>query len=394
MKLLIDSLSNITGWTVTSPTTIKTVPYSKYISGLNTSAIMINFSATDSVRTATKTFGTPFDVTNYNTLVFSIWSQNYGLEKQYIKPADFVYKIDINGTNEFYVPAYPYMTDVNIGIEAITSISQIKITAIHTEQDMIAISNMLVETEEIPFDILIATKEHIDNFIDEAYPNGILIGTVTAGVGDTEITISNPNYLDRYGVIKIDGGGNSEIHQVDDNDGNDFQLNSNFDGATILNAYTGANVYLQFPSYINPGQFEIRLPGISIWGVDPEPILRGSKLETLRSTFTDTTSKERQEGQILEYTISVDCESRSQELIALMSKYVRMFIAREVLWINGRRHRIYFSEKPVEFKPTEGIDYIPKVQYKFYVEVTENIYDRSEVPVTQTINVDVDVQQE
>ena len=66
---------------------------------------MIKFHASDAVKTAVKTFGTPIDVTDYNTLIFSIWSQTKGINKDYLKPADFVYKIDIDGVLEFYIPA-------------------------------------------------------------------------------------------------------------------------------------------------------------------------------------------------------------------------------------------------------------------------------------------------
>jgi hypothetical protein len=150
----------------------------------------------------------------------------------------------------------------------------------------------------------------------------------------------------------------------------------------------GATVYLQFPTWINPRQDDIRLPGLAIWGVTPEPILRGSKLDILRDSFLSdgSESKQRVEGQILRYAILIDCESRSDELIDIMTRVVRVLAAGEKLWINGRKHDIYFTGTPIELRPTQGIDIISKIQYSIDVEVKENINDRQAVPTTTTIN--------
>ena len=86
---------------------------------------------------------------------------------------------------------------------------------------------MIAELEEIPLDILKATKEHIDYYIGKSNPSGVLIGTASSVPGATSLTIANPSYLDRYGVIVIDDGSNNEIHQVEDNDAGVFQLNKN-----------------------------------------------------------------------------------------------------------------------------------------------------------------------
>lgn len=388
MKLVIDHLTSITDWVINTPSTIEVITEKRYIAGLNDSSLMITFDEDDTTRTATKTFTTPFDVTNYENLIFSLYSFNKGDSKLYIKSTDFAYKIDLDGVKEFYVPFFDFFTDITIGIEDITEINQIKITPLHADTDTIIISEMIAEKEELPYDILFETKIAIDYYIQNEVNDGILIGTMTASPGDGEITINNPDYLERYGVIKIDDTINSEIHQVENNNANVFTINDNFDGNQIVNTFTNANCYLQFPSYVNPGQYEVRLPGISIWGINPEPILRGGKLDTEREGFlVGGGSKERREGQIYKYTILIDCEARSQELIDIMSLAVRKLIAGESLWINGRNHDIYFTDPPVELKPTEGIDYFPKIQYSFDVEVKENINNRIDVPDTTTIDI-------
>lgn len=387
MKLQIDTLTSVTGWTISSPSTITENEIENYIAGLNTKSLMIKFDSTGG-RNATKTFGTPFDVTDYETLVFSIWSQTKGIDKNYLKPSDFAYKIKIDDTHEYYIPVWSSFSDISIGIEDVTSITQIKITALHTDTDYIIISEMVAEHEEIPYDILIAMKDNIDYLMNLDQGNGILLGTINATTGDTSITFSTtPNYLNRYGVVYITGGGNSETHQVDDNDSLIFQLNDNYDGNAILNDYTGASVYLMFPTYINPKQDDIRLPGMAVWGIEPEPVLRGSKLDTLRDSFlvSDYSSKERPDGQILRYPILIDCESRSDELIDIMTRIIRRLASREILWINGRKHDIYFTGTPTELRATQGFDIISKVQYSIDVEVKENIFDRQAVVATTII---------
>ena len=396
MKVSIDALTSATGWTVNSPSTISVNQISKFVAGLNTTSLLIKFSENDSVKTAEKTF-TAVDVTDYESLVFSVWSQQKGVNQDYLKSDDFNYKIAINDTQEFYFQVYDTFTDVTIGIEDVTSISKIKITALHTDTDYLIISEMVAEKEEIPRDVLLAVKEQIDFYMNlsaDLSSGLLLLGTASATTGDISIDINNPIFLDRYGVIKIDDGVNSETHQVEDNDVQTFQLNYNFDGQSILHDYTNASVYLVFPSLINPQQDEIRLPGISIWGITPDFILRGGKLDIIRDSFAVSgNSKERVEGQIEEYTILIDCESRAQELIDIMTRVVRQFIAREILWINGRRHDISFAGPPIENIPGDGIDYIPRVQYSMIVEVKENINQRQSVPVTTTINLTVEPQE-
>lgn len=387
MKLQIDSLSSITDWTISSPSTITQNGFSQFVAGLNTNSIMIKFDSAGG-RVATKIFGTPFDVTNYESLVFSIWSLDKGFNKQYLKPADFAYKIQIDATHEYYIPVWNTFSDITIGIEDVTSITQIKITALYADTDYIVISEMVAEHEGIPYDILYAFKETLDYMVTQYYPYGVNIGTINATTGDTSITFSTrPNYLNRYGVILIRDGVNSETHQVNDNDAETFQLNDNYDGNTILNDFTGATVYLQFPVYINPKQDDIRLPGMAVWGIEPIPIFRGGKLDILRDSFlvSDSSSKERTEGQILRYPVLIDCESRSDELIDIMTRFIRFLAAKEYLWINGRKHHVVFTGPPTELRPTQGIDIISKVQYSVDVEVKENINSRQAVPATTTI---------
>lgn len=394
MRLDIDSLTDLTGWVVNAPSTIIENEFKEYIAGIdNEKSLLIFFSKDDTVRTAIKTFAQAIDVTNYENLIFSIWSRDYGSDVTYRKASQFSYKIKLNATDEFYVKVWSSFSDITIAIDNVTSIDRIEITPLHSADDYIIISEMVAEHEEIPIDILEAVKKHVDYFLEKEVSDGINIGTVNASTGDTNLALSNPDFLDRYGVIKIDDGVNSEVHQVEDADAETFFINDSFDGNAVQNDYTNATVYLQFPTYINPDQNEIRLPGIAIWGIDPEPILRGGKLDPEYDGYSVNNDNflGRVEGQLLNYNILLDCESRCAELIDIMTRAIRKFIAGEILWINGRKHDIFFTGAPVETRPAEGIDIIPKIQYSLSVEVMENINDRVVQPKTTTINIDVEV---
>lgn len=392
MKQVIDHLISITDWTINSPSTISENEFQDYIAGLNSKSLLIKFDAADTTKTATKVFTTPFDVTDYDTLVFSVWSKSLG-KQIYNKASDFNYKIKINGTDEYYMPIYDTMSDVSIGIEDVTSITQIEITALHTQEDYIVISEMIAEKEEASFDILTSIKEHVDYFIEEEYGDGISIATgVTGTVGNDFIEIGNdPSYIGRYAVIKIVEGANEETHQILDSDGEKFHFNSNYDGKTLLNSFTSATIYITFPCYFNPGQGEVRLPGIAIWGIAPEPKLTDGKLYTKVDTYSVTNDnfKERTIGLMLSYTVLLDLESYNTELIEKMAQVIRKLIARESLWINGRYHYTFFAGAPVEQKPTLGIDIIPKMQYSMTVDIRENIHDRITVPKTSVIDLDI-----
>lgn len=393
MKLVIDHLTSITDWVVNSPSTIAEQEFTDYIAGLNAKSLLLKFSANDLTKTATKVFATPFDVSNYENLVFSIWSQGKK-QQEYKKASDFSYKIKINDTEEYYLPVYETMTDIIIGIEDVTQITQIQITALHTDTDYIVISEMIAEKEEPGLDILIALKEYIDYLINIEYGNGINIGTISGSAGDKFINIpGDPAYIERYGVIKIVEGANEESHQIQDCDGDNFYFNTNYDGDTLVNNFTSGTVYLTYPSYINPGEMDIRLPGMAIWGIDPDPILTDGKLYTKFDTFsvTDDNFKQRQIGQILNYDILIDLEAYQVSLLENMTKVIRKLIARMFLWINGRRHYIEFTGKPIEQKPSAGIDIIPKIQYSMSVQLRENINDRITVPKTETINLLVNI---
>ena len=392
MKLDIDALDSTTGWAVNSPTTIETRAVPEFIAGLNSSSLLINFKAADLVRTATKTISPAIDVTEYESLVFSIWSRDKD-NNAYLKASDFSYTIKLNDTNVFYVPVRRTFADVTIPLDDVTSISQIQIEAIHADEDFIIISEMVAEQEELPLDLLLATKENLEFFLEEKVGDGILVSSTFSGTSGTSSISLTGDFLENYAVIKIEDGVNSETHQIRGGR-TSWNLRSNFDGGTLLNTYTDANVYVTFPVSINPDEKDVLIPGIVLWGITPDPTLRTAKMDRILDGFNAVTGTfvERVEGQILSYDVLIDCESRQSELIDIMTRQVRRLLAREILWVNGRKHDIFFGGAPTEVRPPVGIDIIPKIQYTMKVEAVENINDREILVTTDTFNISATIQ--
>lgn len=395
MKLNIDSFTSLTGWNINSPSVIALNEFPEYIATLqNNVSLIAQFKTADTVKTLIKTF-TSIDITEYEILTFSIWSQTKG-KQNYSKNQieDFNYKIKINDTDEYYLPVYETFTDVNINVKNVTSIDRIEITALYPGDDTIILSEMIVELEELPIDLLKEVKSHLEFYLNRNAGKGILLGSISVVAGETEIPTGDYDYLDRYAVILIDDGNNSETHQIATMDDNISlaTLNDNFEGNTILHNYTDADIYITFPVYINPDERNIRLPGLCVWGVTADPILRTGKLDHFIESYkTDGAMTERIEGQVWKYLILLDCEARASSLIAIMTKAVRNFVGNEVVWINGRRHEIDFNGAPTEARVSQGIDIIPKVQFQITIEVIEQLAQAEDLVETTDITSNINI---
>jgi len=395
MKLNIESFTSLSGWTINSPSVLALNEFKEYIAGINnTTSLIAQFSASDTTRTLIKSI-TPVDITDFEFLTFSIWSENKGKQKYGRNiESDFNYKIKINATDEFYLPVYDSFTNIDINVKDVTSIDRIEITAIHGDFDNIILSEMIVEYEEMPIDLLLEMKEHIEFYLNRNNGKGILLGTISASVGDKIINTGDYDYLDRYAVILIDDGVNSETHQLKEIDDNSSSANlgDNYDGKTIKYAHTDADIYLTFPVYINPDERDVRLPGICLWGITPEPVLRTGKLDRFIETYNvDGSIIERMEGAVWNYLILIDCEARASQLNAIMTKAIRDFGANEVIWVNGRKHEMDFGGTPTETKPPQGIDIIPKIQYQLSVEIIEIITPAEDLAKTETVDINVNI---
>lgn len=396
MKKIVDDLDSKTGWTgsvagITFPDENE-VP--DFIAGLgNVKSVIVKFTSGSINEYAQKSISD--DLSDYDELTLHIWSRN---KKRtgvgYQKATDFSYKIEFGGSDAYYIPCFDYFTDFTIDISSESVVDKIKITALHDDEDYIIISYLVASKDELPVDIFEAVKEHFVYDIGIEYGKiengvankGILVGTVSASVDDTLLHIETTlPYLDKYAVIYIDDGVNTETHQLGDNDGIDFQLMSSYDGGTILNDYINANIYLTIPVNFGLAEQDISLPGIAIWGMPAEEIFRGNKEDTWRDTFkTDGSVGSRIVPSSFKYVIEMHGEARHNELIAIMSKIIRLLIAKEFIWINGKKIDISPEGAGVYIEPIEGASEIPKITYLMNVEIKEEVFDRATLVATSS----------
>lgn len=398
MKLLVDSLDSTTGWVGAGGASIpSTNEITEFIAGLNTKSLVLKWGSGSSGGTVTKTINPAVDVSDYREIVFHLWSREKkraGMD--YRLSSDFVYKIDFGSGDEFYLPTFSGFTDVTFDISGIDSISRIRITALHDDEDYLIVSNMFAIYDEIPRDIFDGIKDSMEQDISNFYSKiiggtsgkGIFIGNASGNTGDRLIQInSSLPFAEKYAVILIDDGVNSETHQIGGTDKVDYTFNSMYDGETLQNTYTDANVYITFPVLIGTRNKEIVLPGISIWGMAPEEIIRGNKEDESRDTFNiDETVKSRITPANFVYDIRIDCEARSDELLAYMSNIVRSLIAKEFVWINGKRIDISPEGPALHIEPAEGFNQIPKITYRVSIEIKEELFDRTTLVRTITNN--------
>jgi hypothetical protein len=406
MKAIIDALSSATGWTAgtgsSMSASINQVP--DFIAGLNNSAsLIIAIPAGNSGKTISETISPSFDLTGYTEIVFHIWSRNlFNDGDVYNKGSDFAYQIDFGDGNVYYLPTFQGFNDVTLYVSGGGPITKINIKALTDDADYLIISNMLAVKDEIPVDIFRGLQEQLKaelllkyaSIVGGVTGKGILLGTVSAAAGDASIyNLNGYNYLEKYAVILIDDGSNSEIHQIDTNDNRNFSFTTLYDGAAIQHDHSGVNLYLIVPVEYGRAETEIVLPGIAIWGMSPEELLRTNKIEEYNDTFkADGTVISRLTPITFQYIIMLDCEARNNELIALMSLACRSVIGKQYFWMNGKKINIYPEGAGQYIEPAEGFDEIPKIQYQLRVEIKEEIYDRTAPVQALPASIDIEIQ--
>jgi len=383
MKSVIDNLNALAGWTSSGTMSAAILnDHPEYISGGNTSSIIISVPAGNTGKYIQKSI--TFDPSGYDEVVLSIWSREKTTENPEMLAANYHYKIDFGTGEEYYLPTPEKFSQVSFYISGAATFNKIKITALHNDEDYLCISYLVAVKEQMPLDLFNAARDELRTRIDSYTTLNKFVGNVTALAGDTSISITGTRqFLDRYAVIKITDGINTEYHQIEVYDEEACGFNGLYSGTKILNNFTAANVYLYIPVEFGVDSKDIILPGISIWGITPEMILRGSALEDIFDNFTVAVegASRRREGHIYKFNILIDVEARHYEILNLMSEVVRKFIAREILWMNGLRYEIKDEGIPTAVEPVESYEFIPKIQYNFHIEFKEEIWTRTILPM-------------
>ena len=183
MKLIIDNLTNTTGWSASAEAAIHGVNEIKdFIAGNNSSSIIFNFNGINSY--VEKTYGT--DVSDYDELILWVYSNNLKEDKTYSKASDYSYKIGVDSTNEYYLHTRGSFYYVSINIKDIDTLEKIRITALTGSTDYLFVSYMLVTKDNFPFDVYEGIKEQLE-YERDTFHSLKLLGQISGSTGDTPI---------------------------------------------------------------------------------------------------------------------------------------------------------------------------------------------------------------
>ena len=214
MKVSIEEFNSTSSGTFTFSDALKVLEFGTnsvidFIAGLNTSSLIFNFKSNPTNEFFEKVFGTAIDINKFNDLVFHFASlrtqKNKGLD--FKSGDDFAYKIDLGAGVEYLIPTGNELSNVTLDISGVSSITRIRISALHSQDDFVVISHMVAVTDEIPVDIFQGIKERLAQDIIDDFTDGIQIATGFKGTaGADQVSISGAEFLQKYAVIKIING--------------------------------------------------------------------------------------------------------------------------------------------------------------------------------------------
>ena len=370
MKLSVEPFVSLSGWSgdgSISADSLNEIP--DYVADGLASSVIFEIPAGNEGNYIEKTISV--DVTGYEEIVLSVWSRRMKSD-DYLKGGDFSYKIAFEGTKEFYLPAYRNFTDVTIALGALTALTKVRITALHDLEDYLLLSACYAIDDEYPLDIMTAIESGLEAWVTSLIGDTIYSGTATGRKNADYMEVSGyGDFLDRYSIVKIVGA-STETHQVKEFIGDRMTFMSTYDGEKVLYTHSASPIYLQFPVVFGTAEREAAIPGITVWGMVPEPVPRATGIERRVDTYDVAgTFGDRREDQILRYTFLIDCVARQDELQARLNRVVRRFLGQNYLWINGRKHDFEWDMPPQDIRPEAPIETIAKSQYELAIEVKE-----------------------
>ena len=373
MKTRIEDCTSLTGWSGSAGVTAILNAIPDYIAESLAGSILIHFPAGSLGQTFSK--AVTKDITGADEIVMTVWSRNKKA-KQYQQPTDFAYTVKFAAGQEFCLPTFDGFDDVAFGVNGWTSVTEVTITALTNDEDWILISDILAVKDDYPLDLIDGLKAMIRKAADEVCQSVIPVGTVTCLSGDTAIGYLGAvyKYTDRFAVLKITDGINTEYHQIENYDegtAKPLRFTSRYDGESMKFAYTAAQVSIWFPVEIGQYEAEAVIPGVVVWAMSPASAQNeADNLNIVDTVKLDGSGAVRRNVATEEYEILIDCEARHAKILALLGRCVRWGLNSNRVWVNGRKYDLNnFDQNYIE--PTEAVEAIPKVQYTVKIQVRE-----------------------
>ena len=370
MKLQVEPFTSLTGWTFTGGASAQLNQHPDLCADGLASSLIFHFPALGASATKTITV----DATGYSELVLSLWSRNL----KWMEGKDAAYSIDFGSGHAFFLPTRGEFSDEAIGLNGWGSIIQVTVTALTAHDDYLCLSNLNAVRDEYPQDVFEGVRQGLLSAAATLAPSGIITGKVTCAAGDKSIMLTALDFVDRMAVLYVSDGASSETHQVERYDGGKLWFTSRFDGQAMKYNHSAAQVYVSIVVDYGVAEKEAAIPGITVWGFAPSPEQTDQDVCEVHDTFgLDGTVAKRRTLFLQEYPILIDCEARHYQVLALLSRIARWFESSSVVWINGRRHDVLYSEVPTVVDPDESVEMFPKVQYTLKIQVREERDARS-----------------
>jgi len=383
MKLVLDQLTATVGWSGPAGSGFTINQHPDYIAEYLPGSLIIHIPAGSAGQAFTESLGT-IDITGYGEVVLSVWSR----ERRRVnvnKPSDYFYEIQFDATHQFMLPTNLNFESVTFGANGWTSVDRITITPTTNAEDWLIISGCYALYDDLPLDMIQGVQMGIQQAVATLIPNGLPIGTVSCLAGASSIAPSSFRYIDRGAVVTVTGGGHSETHQVERFDETGIWFTSMYDGPKMLWPYTAAAFALFIPVVYGTMEKEAVLPAISIWG------MASSDNQDTQDTFIVEDSQDptgaaslRRMPWMQNFKILIDCEARQHQVLALISRCARMFLASSRVWCNARAHEMPYPSPAVYVEPDEAVVQIPKLQYEVEIEVHEERALRTWAPAITT----------
>lgn len=379
MKVELDLLTSAAGWSGPAGSGFSVNQHGEYVAEYLGSSLIVHVPAGSAGRAFTKSIG-PVDVSKCSEVVLSVWSRECR-RVRVNKPADYFYTIQFDSGHQFMMPTNLGFESVSFGIDGWTSADRITITPTTDREDWLILSGCYALYDDLPLDLMQGMAAGLRRAVAAVAPGGVPIGTASCLAGDRSLVPSSFKHLDRGAVVTVSSGGNSETHQVDRFDESSVWFSDLFDGSSMLYDHSAASVSLEIPVRYGVLEEEAAVPAITVWG------MASQDSQDTQDTFMVEDSMDPSGAAALRrttwkqtYKVLIDCEARSHQLLALVSRCAKAFLASSRVWVNGRAHEMPYPESAVYVEPEESVVQIPKLQYEVSIEVREERAPRAWAP--------------
>jgi len=374
MTLDVETFETLTGWSSTGSMTVSQNAIPQFVALHKAASLLVNIPQGNQGKKITKTLNVP--MAGMNEIVLSIWSR-YKASNTYQQAADFAYSIQFSNGFQFLLPVLEGFEQVSFFVPGLATVTEFTITALTNDNDILLLSACVAVLDDYPADVLSGMQAEIKLQMANETGQGVLLGMVSGTAGDSTLSLTGKNYVDRMASVLINDGTHSEVHSFDLTDEKNYRLSPNlYAGGTLLNTYVNAPLYLNLPVEFGRYEQDAVIPGVFLWKMAAEPVLRSSDVDTVFDTAAAGTWQSRRVPINENYRVLIDVEARHPKILAIMNRAVKRFLGLNVLWINGRKHTFQWTVPPTEIEPDQSVEQFPKVQYEVSIEVQEERENR------------------